>query len=406
MQSIETNMIGELLIMKQMKIKPNFSDLSRRYGLDRHTIKKYYYEGGIPIKKPIIRKGKIDKYDNEIKELLENPSVTCMAAYKFLENKYGSLDFTYGGLKERVRVKKLRCKKKDQDVHLRYETEIGEQLQVDWKEDLKITTVDGEVIEYNLFAATLGYSRYHIFIYSKTKTMYDFMRCLIECFRMIGGIPKVVLTDNMSAIVSITSDGKRKHEEILQFEKDLGIKIKLCKVRTPETKGKVESSNRFAQWLIPYDNKLKNEQELLDTINTINRQCNEKINDTTGIPPIKLFTKEKEHLLPIPSKILFESYIKDVKKQIVPATLLVQYKGKGYSVPSKLIGHEVKLVPQLDKLYVYSSTKLEVIHTITDQKMNYQLEHYVEGMKKTIKNCPDDVEQMALKNLERLARIK
>lgn len=36
--------------MKQLNIKPNYSDLSRRYGLDRHTIKKYYSEGGKIIK--------------------------------------------------------------------------------------------------------------------------------------------------------------------------------------------------------------------------------------------------------------------------------------------------------------------------------------------------------------------
>lgn len=398
-------MIGALMIMKQFGIKPNFSELSRKYGMDRHTIKKYYEEGGIKrVERRLI--GKIEKYDEEIKELLADSSVTVMAAYQFLKNKYGDLDFTYGGMKERVRVKGLRPVGKNQAVHVRYETEIAEQLQVDWKEDLKMELDTGEIIEYNLFAATLGYSRYHIFVYSKTKTMYDFMRCLIECFNMMGGITKSVLTDNMSAIVSITGGDKRKHPEILQFEKDLGIKIHLCKVRTPETKGKVESSNRFIQWLAPYNKKLKSEQELLETLVTINRQCNEKTNDTTGIPPVKLFKKEKEYLLPIPSKILFESYIKDVNKQIVPPTLLVQYKGNGYSVPSKLIGHEVKLVPQVDKLYIYSSIKLEVIHTISEQKFNYQKEHYIEGLAKAIKGSPDDVEKMAIANLAKLERIK
>jgi len=33
------NLMGELLIMKTYSIKPNFSALSREYGLDRHTIK-------------------------------------------------------------------------------------------------------------------------------------------------------------------------------------------------------------------------------------------------------------------------------------------------------------------------------------------------------------------------------
>ena len=41
------NLIGELRIMKDFDIKPNFSALQREYGNDRHTIKKYYENDGI-----------------------------------------------------------------------------------------------------------------------------------------------------------------------------------------------------------------------------------------------------------------------------------------------------------------------------------------------------------------------
>ena len=36
---IETNLLGELNIYKGMNMKPNFSALQRKYGIDRHTIK-------------------------------------------------------------------------------------------------------------------------------------------------------------------------------------------------------------------------------------------------------------------------------------------------------------------------------------------------------------------------------
>lgn len=42
------NLIGELRFMKDLNIKPNFSEMSREYGIDRHTIKKYYDNDGIP----------------------------------------------------------------------------------------------------------------------------------------------------------------------------------------------------------------------------------------------------------------------------------------------------------------------------------------------------------------------
>ena len=67
----------------------------------------------------------------------------------------------------------------------------------------------------------------------------------------------------MSAVVSITNGTKFKNYKIKQFEKDIGLKIKLCKAKSSETKGKDESSNRFISWLLPYDGKFADESELI-----------------------------------------------------------------------------------------------------------------------------------------------
>ena len=48
---MELNLIGELKIMKENEIKPNFSSLQRKYNIDRHTIKKYYNNNGVPQRK-------------------------------------------------------------------------------------------------------------------------------------------------------------------------------------------------------------------------------------------------------------------------------------------------------------------------------------------------------------------
>ena len=39
---MEKNMIGELNMYKEAGIKPNFSDIARRYGKDRHTVASYW----------------------------------------------------------------------------------------------------------------------------------------------------------------------------------------------------------------------------------------------------------------------------------------------------------------------------------------------------------------------------
>lgn len=38
----EKNLIGELDMYREAGIKPNFSDIAKRYGKDRHTVASYW----------------------------------------------------------------------------------------------------------------------------------------------------------------------------------------------------------------------------------------------------------------------------------------------------------------------------------------------------------------------------
>jgi len=66
---MENNLKGELAVMDNLGIKPNYAALGRKYGMDPRTVKKYHkgYEG-----KPTTRnKGsRLDPYKGEIKDKL------------------------------------------------------------------------------------------------------------------------------------------------------------------------------------------------------------------------------------------------------------------------------------------------------------------------------------------------
>jgi transposase len=402
-----TNLLGELTYLKMMNLKPNYSDLARKYKVDRHTIAKYYRNGGKIIKQRTFKKSCYDDYKEEIIELLSKPGVTKMAAFQFLCDKYEKFHKNYNTFKSFTLSRGIKTTKTKIEPHVRFETNPGEQLQVDWKESLKMTSSQGEVFEFHIYTATLGYSRLHIFNYSKTKTTEDFIRCTIETFKKIGGLPKHILTDNMSAVVSIKNGTKEKNYKIKQFEKDMGIKIKLCKARSPETKGKDESSNRFISWLLPYDGKFKDEAELISIINKVNNQVNQQINRTTNMPPLSLYAKEKEYLNPIPNNLLLESYIEGVITQVVPPTLLVSFQGSGYSVPCKYINKRVKLLPIDNKLYIYYNDLLLTVHTLSSNKFNYKNEHYTDALKTMITSKDDkSIEVMASNNLKMFDNLK
>ena len=52
---MERNLTGELNMYKEAGIKPNFSDIARRYGLDRHTVASYWEAAACPARRsPIL----------------------------------------------------------------------------------------------------------------------------------------------------------------------------------------------------------------------------------------------------------------------------------------------------------------------------------------------------------------
>ena len=402
---MKRNLIGELRIMKDLGIKPNFSALEREYGKDRHTIKKYYDNDGIPKRKKRYQTSKWDPLMEEIDELLKNPAVTYRAAYQYLKNTKGedNLPGSYNSLRNHLWG--IGYKKREHTTpHVLYETPPGKQAQFDWKEDMKIHLKDGTEIDFNVFSMTLGYSREHVFIYSDKKTTNDLIHSFIKAINKYGGVCDEYLTDNMSAIVSVKKDGKSIYPKIHQLFKDVGAKLKLAKVKTPQTKGKDENANKFIKWIYAYDYRLENELELIDIIeNVITSESNRQINTGTNLPPSTLFEKEKEYLKPLPNKVLLDSYLEEHYRQVVQPTQLIYYKGSKYSVSSRYIGETVDIYPISDKLYIYLKHQLIAIHNISQQKINYHTADYKEGLSTRLPKIENNqIEQMAKENLERL----
>lgn len=392
---MELNLIGTLNVLKTMGMMPNFSELARTFGKDRHTIKKMYDGKEVKIKKK--KPSELDPYKDEIVEILSHPGVKVKAAFWYFKNEK-NIKCSYDNFKSYVNKFKLFEKAKTFTPHPLFETDPGKQLQVDWVESIKIKTIEGEILKFNLFSATLGYSRFHYFEYVEFKSESDFKRCLIHFFKKIGGITKEVLTDNMSAIVNIKEAKKQIHPSIIQFFKDLGIRLRLCQIRTPQTKGKDEVSNKFAQWLNAYQGKIKDKNHLLKLIDKLNSDINKQKNTRTNIPPILLFKKEKEYLSPLPNNELLDSYEDEMRSCKVPSTFLIEYKGAKYSVPPYLINKTVKYKEVMEKLYIYYQNDLVSEHQINKKHtINYYQHHYKNGLIGKFKD--DDIETITSENL-------
>ena len=390
----------EILILETLGIKPNYSELSRTYKLDRRTIKKYengYFEN----QELKSRKSILEPIKEEIKEKLDLPGATVVGVYQYFAK---DKEFcTYSNFIKYVRKYKLRPPKVKQP-NMRFETDLGVQLQFDWKEDIQMISKHGELYEFNIFSATLGASRLHIFLYSKFRTRLDVQRCLVETFEYIGGVTKEILTDNMSSIVN-TSTGKF-YKEFISFAKDMGTFAKHCKPRHAYTKGKDESCNRFMSWLVPYNHEFEDEQDLIRIIKEINMKVNNQVNSTIGVAPIILYKKEKEYLKPLPTQKILQEYKNHTIRAKVSNESLFYYKGKKYSVPIKFINQILDIQENENKLYVYYNKELITMHDISEKNINYKEEDYIEGLSISLKNKEQtEIMELAKNNLRLLNKL-
>ena len=395
---------------RQLGVKPNFTQIGKKYGLHRQTVAKYWNQGEEIEDHRRDKESAFDGFRDVIEQKAVIPGVTKKAIHEFLLDRYPEAGLPkYGSFTKYCRSRGIECADAPEpEAHPRFETPPGRQLQFDWKENLELVDVNGEVFEFNVFSAVLGYSRAHRFIYSRTRTEDDLLACLLATFVRFGGIPEEAITDNMSAIVSFAGGKRVKSERAWRFAREAGFELKLCRRQTPQTKGKDESANRFVNRLRAYNHDFEGEQGIIDAIARIEARSNAEPNETTGLPPAVLFMKEKELLRPIGNLRMLQEMIGDVDDQIVPPTMLVRAAGRQWSVPRSCIGKKVNVVAMPSgQVRVALDGEEVAVHDAASASgpLVYAEDHYIEAMEGKSWFGDADIREAARANLELLDQL-
>ncbi|MBZ4684054.1 MAG: hypothetical protein PWP46_1773 [Fusobacteriaceae bacterium] len=193
---------------------------------------------------------------------------------------------------------------------MRFETGIGQQAQIDWKENMNFELKNGEKININIFVLVLSYSRFKIYRLSLSKSQDILFSFLSDAFEKIGGVPKEIVTDNMKTVMdqARTSNSRGKiNNKFQQFANDFGFEVKPCIAGRPNTKAKVEAPMKLLDEIRAYNGTLDYE-ELSKLIEKINDRENSKCHSTTGKIPILYLEKEKDFLSPLPTEKIRNQY--------------------------------------------------------------------------------------------------
>lgn len=391
--------------------KPNFSELARQLGVDRRTAKKYY-EGNIE-KERKNKKSKIDDYHDIISSLLsaENKQIFYYKShlYRYLVREHGlecsRSNFNYYILKHSKFAEYFKPKSKRDSI--KSETPFGKQAQFDWKEKLKFSFRDNTEILLNVGSLVLSASRFKVWtIYPATSQnhLFDF---LSNAFETLGGVPQEILIDNASTMMDKArtecSEGKI-NPKFKQLADDFGFKVVPCVRARPNTKAKVENPMRIIDEIMNYNGILNNLAELHEKMSIITNEANSRVCQATGLPPILVFGKEKEHLSPLPHDKIC-SFYKNVTMQVkVNTNSLFKYKQNMYSAPPDLIGKNISIQVTEDNLHVYYNKKLITVHSISEKKINYHNDHHLKMLELTFKG-QEDVSEYANKHLKELEKF-
>ena len=136
---MERNVMGELNVYRGSGAKPNFSEIARRHGMDRHTVAKYWREGESAADGRSARGSAFDPLEEVIRAKAQLPGMTKMAVYAFLREGRGEGLPGYGAFTAWCRARDVPFGGAGgREPHPRFETPPGRQLQFDWKEGMRL----------------------------------------------------------------------------------------------------------------------------------------------------------------------------------------------------------------------------------------------------------------------------
>ena len=219
-----------------------------------------------------------------------------------------------------------------------------------------------------VFVLVLGFSR-HLF----AKIVFDqrtetWLRLHLEAFAWFGGVPEVIVPDNLKAAVvraafGIDRDQSGLNRSFVELARHYKFQIDPTPVRDPRKKGKVESGVKYVKrsFFLPRTAELT---DIGDAQQRLDRWvlgiAGDREHGTLHVKPLELFqAEEKAALNALPAR----PYVPVVwKRATVHPNSHVLFDRREYSVPWRLVGHQVWIRATPESVYVLADDERVATH--------------------------------------------
>jgi len=311
-------------------------------GCSHHTVARHVAarDAGKPIAEPAYRGRVTDEFLPKIEEWVEASKGKIRADKA--HDKLVALGYDGSERSTRRAVAQVRMAYRfgRVRVHRPWVTEPGMWLQYDFG--------DGPVIDGRktvLFVAWLAWSRLRIVIALRDRTAPTVFAALDRTFRILGGAPTYVLTDNEKTVtVSHIAGVPVRNQQTVDFARHYGITVLTCQPADPATKGGVESSVKVAKAdIVPKQTNLRpayaSFAEVEAACDAFMDHINNREHRVTRRKPAVMLEEEQPRLHRIPDTAHTVSF--GLSRTVPDNTPMVTFENSQYSVPAFLLGARV-----------------------------------------------------------------
>ena len=333
--------------------------IASELGLDPKTVSKAINEDKTPDGKRQSRGSILDPYKDYIRQRLDKYDLTGTR----LLREIGERGYTgsYTIVKDYVRQVKGA---KPKPAFVRFETDPGEQAQVDWSR-FGWTEFDGKRMKLWCFSMVLGYSRTLYMEFTHSQNLVSLGQAHMNAFRYFGGVTDSILYDNMTTVV-LSREGKKIHwnPQFMDFASYYGFVPRLCLPRRKETKGKVERPYSYIRSSFFVGSEFSSLTDLNEKgMNWLGNVANTRVHSTTQEIPFDRLNDENLNPLRDGDYVLEHSEMRKSHKDCY-----ISFEGNRYSVPYQYSCRDLAVKLKGEDLRIFYGDELIATHRMSYQR--------------------------------------